>query len=94
MVNFFDEFKIYGPGFLEASWTVFGITILTIAVSWVCGLVAALAQRSDWKAVRMAAGFYIWFIRGTPTLIQVFLIYFGLPQIGRASCRERVYSGV
>ena len=82
MGNFFDEIKIYGPGFLEASWTVFGITILTIAVSWACGLVAALAQRSEWKAVRMAAGFYIWFIRGTPTLIQVFLIYFGLPQIG------------
>ncbi|MCM2435879.1 amino acid ABC transporter permease [Agrobacterium rosae] len=82
MGNFFEEIKIYGPGFLEASWTVFGITVLTIAVSWVCGLVAALAQRSEWKAVRIVANFYIWFIRGTPTLIQVFLIYFGLPQIG------------
>jgi polar amino acid transport system permease protein len=80
--NIFDQIKLYGPGFLEASWMVFGITILTIAVSWVCGLVAALAQRSEWKAVRMVAGFYIWFIRGTPTLIQVFIIYFGLPQIG------------
>lgn len=82
MVSFFDEIRIYGPGFLAAAWMVFGITILTILVSWVCGLVAALAQRSDLRAVRMAAGFYIWFIRGTPTLIQVFLIYFGLPQIG------------
>lgn len=82
MGNFWNEVVLYGPGFLEASYTVFGITILTIAVSWVCGLVAALAQRSKYKIVRMAAGFYIWFIRGTPTLIQVFIIYFGLPQIG------------
>lgn len=82
MGNFWDEIRLYGPGFLEASYTVFGITILTIAVSWICGLVAALAQRSKFKVARMAAGFYIWFIRGTPTLIQVFIIYFGMPQLG------------
>lgn len=82
MGNVLDEIRLYGPGFLEASCTVFGITILTIAVSWFCGLAAALAQRSKYKPVRMAAGFYIWFVRGTPTLIQVFIIYFGLPQFG------------
>jgi len=80
--NFWNEVLLYGPGFLEASYTVFGITILTIAVSWGLGLVGALAQRSKFRAVRMAAAFYIWFVRGTPTLIQVFIIYFGLPQIG------------
>lgn len=82
MTGMIDEFRIYGPGFLEAAWTVFALTILTIIVSWICGLVAALGQRSKWKSARMAAAFYIWFIRGTPTLIQVFIIYFGLPQIG------------
>lgn len=82
MSSYFDDLKLYGPGFLEASWTVFFITILTIAVSWICGLAAALAQRSKFKSVRAAAAFYIWFIRGTPTLIQVFIIYFGLPQLG------------
>lgn len=82
MSGFIEEVQLYGPGFLEAAWTVFGLTILTIVVSWACGLLAALAQRSKWKAARVAAGFYIWFIRGTPTLIQVFIIYFGLPQIG------------
>ncbi len=82
MSGFIEEVQLYGPGFLEAAWTVFGLTILTIVVSWACGLLAALAQRSNWKFARVAAGFYIWFIRGTPTLIQVFIIYFGLPQIG------------
>ncbi|CZT37045.1 amino acid ABC transporter permease [Rhizobium sp. 9140] len=77
-----EELQLYGPGFLKAAWTVFALTILTIVVSWACGLLAALAQRSRLRSVRAVAGFYIWFIRGTPTLIQIFIIYFGLPQFG------------
>jgi polar amino acid transport system permease protein len=82
MANFWNEILLYGPGFIEASYTVFAITVVTIVVSWICGLAAALAQRSKFKAIRVVAGFYIWFVRGTPTLIQVFIIYFGLPQFG------------
>lgn len=82
MNGFLEEVRLYGPGFVDASITVFAITILTIIVSWICGIAAALAQRSKFKAVRAIAAFYIWFIRGTPTLIQIFIIYFGFPQIG------------
>ena len=32
--------------------------------------------------LQLVARFYIWFIRGTPALIQVFIVYFGLPQLG------------
>ncbi|SCY86587.1 amino acid ABC transporter permease [Rhizobium sp. NFACC06-2] len=82
MANFIDEVQLYGPGFLLAAWTVFWLTILTIIFSWGCGLLAALSHRSPWRAVRAASAFYVWFVRGTPTLIQVFIIYFGLPQFG------------
>lgn len=82
MNGFLEEFTLYGPGFVDASLTVFAITILTIVVSWICGIAAALSQRSKFKAVRAAAALYIWFIRGTPTLIQIFIIYFGFPQLG------------
>jgi polar amino acid transport system permease protein len=76
------NFAPYVPGFLSASWLVFVITVLTILVSWGCGLVAALAKASRFAVLRQAASFYIWFIRGTPTLIQIFIVYFGLPQLG------------
>jgi polar amino acid transport system permease protein len=76
------NFAPYVPGFLSASWLVFVITVLTILVSWGCGLVAALAKASRFALLRQAAAFYIWFIRGTPTLIQIFIVYFGLPQLG------------
>ncbi|MBP2550692.1 polar amino acid transport system permease protein [Neorhizobium galegae] len=82
MNGFLEDLQTYGPGFWDAALTVFGLTILTIVVSWICGLLAALGQRSKWRAVRATSAFYIWFIRGTPLLIQVFIIYFGLPQIG------------
>jgi polar amino acid transport system permease protein len=70
------------PGFLSASWVVLVLSLFAIVVSWVFGLLAALGKASRFAAFRQASNFYIWFIRGTPTLIQVFIIYFGLPQIG------------
>lgn len=82
MNGFLTDLQLYGPGFVDAALTVFWLTIMTIIVSWICGLLAALGQRSKWRAIRLAAAFYIWFIRGTPSLIQVLIIYFGLPQIG------------
>ncbi|MFT4013823.1 MAG: amino acid ABC transporter permease [Paracoccus sp. (in: a-proteobacteria)] len=80
--DIWNDILVYGPGFMHAAWLVMWITILTIIVSWICGLAAALAQRSGYRAVRGFASFYVWFIRETPALIQVFIVYFGFPQLG------------
>lgn len=72
----------YLPGFVVASWLAFQIAIVTIIVSWIVGLGLALAQRSPLSLVRRIVAGYIWFIRGTPALIQIFIVYFGLPQLG------------
>lgn len=77
-----DEIATYGPGFLSATLVVLGVTVASILVSWVCGLLGALGKRSHLRPFRMLANFYVWFIRGTPTLVQVFIVYFGLPQVG------------
>lgn len=80
-----DSFTLlgaYSGGFVETTLLVVGLSIASILVSWICGLGAALAQESGWRGFVAAARFYVWFIRGTPTLIQIFLIYFGLPQFG------------
>ncbi|MGV7031317.1 amino acid ABC transporter permease [Methylobacterium symbioticum] len=77
-----DEVLTYGPGFLTATLVVLGVTVASILVSWVCGLLGALGKQSRWPPVRALASFYVWFIRGTPTLVQVFIVYFGMPQIG------------
>ena len=72
----------YLPSFVEAAWLAFQLTLVIILLTWVFGLIVALAKLSRWRAFRWPAAFYIWFIRGTPTLIQIFIFYFGLPQIG------------
>lgn len=82
MTQFWNDTLVYGPGFLSAAWTVLWLTLLTIVVSWAFGLAAALGQRSDYGAVRQLSAFYVWFIRGTPALIQIFIVYFGMPQLG------------
>jgi polar amino acid transport system permease protein len=72
----------YLPGFLYAAGLTVRITVLVILLSWACGLVAALGKRSRWRLLRWPCEFYIWFIRGTPAMIQIFAVYFGLPQFG------------
>lgn len=72
----------YLPGFADAAWVVVELTLVALLLSWALGLVVALAQDSRTLAVRGVANFYVWFIRGTPALVQVFLVYFATPQFG------------
>jgi polar amino acid transport system permease protein len=82
MSQLYSDIVLYGAGFMDAAWLVLLITLATIVLSWVFGLLAVLGKRSRFGVLRAAASFYVWFIRGTPALIQVFIIYFGLPQLG------------
>lgn len=82
VTNYWPTISIYIPGFLKASLIVLELTAGTILLSWAFGLIAALGKSSRFKILRYPSSFYIWFIRGTPTLIQIFIVYFGFPQLG------------
>jgi polar amino acid transport system permease protein/cystine transport system permease protein len=58
------------------------VTVGALAFALLAGLVVALARLSRWRVVRVLAGIYVELIRGTPALAQLFIIYFGLPDIG------------
>ena len=85
-MEYINEFRQtvsgYIPGMLWAAVLAFEVTILAILLSWILGLTAALMKKSTNWFIRAPADFYVWFIRGTPSLIQIFIIYFGLPQFG------------
>ena len=72
----------YIPSILFSCVVVIELTILTIIISWIFGLLAGIGKASRFKFFSYPSRFYIWFIRGTPTLIQVYLVYFALPQFG------------
>lgn len=48
----------------------------------VVAVITALAKLSSNRFIRGLASFYVWIIRGTPLLVQLFIVYFGLPNIG------------
>lgn len=58
------------------------LTLLSFAFSFVLGLALALVQVADIKVLRQFARFYIWIFRGTPLIVQLFIIFFGLPSVG------------
>lgn len=80
--GWWNQIEAYLPLFAPAAWIVVQVTVLSILLSWACGLVCALAKTSRYRLLQYPAEFYLWFVRGTPLLTQIFLVYFGLPQFG------------
>src|SRR5256712_8978164 len=58
------------------------VSVLAIAFGLVLGWLFGLAAVSGVAALRAVTWCYVQFIRGTPLLVQIFLIYFGLPVLG------------
>ncbi len=55
------------------------ITAVSVALGFFIGLVVGVARISSYKILRILAAIYADCIRGTPLLVQIFLIYFALP---------------
>ncbi|PLW77511.1 amino acid ABC transporter permease [Cohaesibacter celericrescens] len=73
--------KVY-PFFVEAAWVTIQLSILTTILGLSCGALGAAARLSRFAVIRYVAAAYVSLFRGTPALIQLFLLYFGGPQIG------------
>ncbi|GAB2900856.1 amino acid ABC transporter permease [Paraburkholderia jirisanensis] len=72
----------YLHDFVRAGWLTLQITLLAFALALVLGLAAALAGASRNLLLRGAASVYIEAIRNTPVLLQIFIVFFGLPTLG------------
>ena len=58
------------------------LTVISFALAMVIAVVVALVQFANIQGLKQVARFYIWVIRGTPLLVQLFLVFYGLPDIG------------
>jgi cystine transport system permease protein len=58
------------------------LTLLSFAFGLFVGLVAALVRLFGPKPLVALVRFYVWIFRGTPLLVQLFLIFYGLPSVG------------
>ena len=76
--------------FLESFWPMFraGLTVsvplmlVSFALGLVLAFIIALMRMSKLPPLKGIAWFIVWVIRGTPLLVQIFVIFFGLPSIG------------
>lgn len=67
---------------LIGSITTIELTVLAVVIGLVFGLFFALARISRNKALNTISWTYIWIFRGTPLLLQIYFIYYGLPAVG------------
>lgn len=70
------------PFFLEAAWVTVRISALALAIGLVVAVVLVAGRLSDNRVLRVLATAYVSVFRGTPNLVQLFILYFGGPQIG------------
>ncbi len=58
------------------------LTIISFSLSLIIAIITALVQYAKIKVLKDIARFYIWVIRGTPLLVQLFVVFYGLPNLG------------
>lgn len=58
------------------------LTVIAFALAMVIATVVALIQFAHVKLLTPLARFYIWVVRGTPLLVQLFVVFYGLPKLG------------
>ena len=58
------------------------LTVFSFAIALSVALLVALIQYANMKGLRQVCRFYIWITRGTPLLVQLYIVFFGLPGIG------------
>ena len=76
---FLDSFwVILLPGLLVTS----PLTAISFALALVIAVIVALIQFAGVPVLSQIARFYIWIIRGTPLLVQLFIVFYGLPHVG------------
>jgi polar amino acid transport system permease protein len=81
-VVFFQDCLRFLPNLLKGSVMTITLVFCTMLISPLGGLLIALGRLSQFKPVSTLCWFIIWLFRGTPLLLQLFFIYYGLPALG------------
>lgn len=82
MTFYFGDVLPYLPLMLKALWVSVYVTAVSFVLGGVLGVFVYLGHDSRRRALRTLCVGYIEVMRNTPLLVQIYLIYFGLPEIG------------
>lgn len=74
-----DSFsKILLPGIM----VTIPLTVISFSIAMIIAIIVAMIQFAKIPVLRQIARFYIWIVRGTPLLVQLYVVFFGLPKLG------------
>lgn len=80
--NVWSTLTKYYPFFLEGVQNTLIIAVFTVLFGTILGILMATARLSSFKPLSWIATVYIEFFRGTPLMVQLMFIFYGLPMIG------------
>lgn len=80
-LTFFQSLYKYSGDFANAAWMTIKLSVLAMMLATSLGLALALMRLYGGPVARGIAVLYVEFVRGTPLLVQLYFIYFGLPQL-------------
>lgn len=78
----FSFLSNYSQFFIDGTKITIAISVCTLLLGFIVGVVICLARISRNKVLSFLGRVYIEFLRGTPLLVQIYIIYFGFPTIG------------
>ncbi len=83
LLNIDFAYAVANSGFvLEGIYLTLGVSLASIIIATLLALIGALGRLSPHAWAQGISGFYVSLFRGTPLLVQIFIVYQGLPQIG------------
>src|SRR5690606_39943797 len=77
-----DYLQLLLPGMLQGTTVTLKLFFLTLILALPLGVIFAIARLSKFKPLNIFMQFYIWIFRGTPLLLQLLFVYFGLTIVG------------
>jgi polar amino acid transport system permease protein len=82
MTFYYGDLEPYAGQLLSALWVSIYITLIAMAIGSAFGVLLNLGKSGNLPALPRVCSAYIEVFRNTPLLVQLYLIYFGLPEVG------------
>ena len=78
-MNYISEIM---PALLAGTWMTLKVLFWTLVLAMPLGVLVSLGEMSNIKPLKWLVEFYVWIMRGTPLLLQLIFVFYGLPIIG------------
>ena len=78
----FSFLSKYWPMFVRGAGTTLILSFFTVLIGLIIGVFLALLRLGKFKPLSFLSAAYTEFIRGTPLMVQIFFIFYALPQMG------------